>query len=288
MAKTNAPIDVTTTPGPRPRSVDPEHITDHHDELREFSAQLMTFWEKWGQQLLLAVLVVILVWWAAVWFSGRTERARESAYIALAEASVPMAKQEVAMRFEHVPGLSGKARLEAADIYLQEGLSPAEGALATAGPPPRKDKLDQAANLYQRVIETNYSPLQVASARFGLAAVHESLGAFDKAREQYQLIQKNADIPVVVQRAKQMEASLERISQPVEFPPPAPPAPPAAIVPPTGTPGVPGLSPLPGLGGAPLPPPAPADQPATPAPAPAPAPQPAPVQPQPTQPQPQN
>ena len=291
MAKHLSTTDAPATP-PAPAQFGAEHASTHHDEIKEFLTGFQAFWARFGNAIMIVILIVLATVLLYRWLSGREERIREEAYLALIEAQVPLAKQEVAMRYEHVPGLAGKARLEAADMLFQEALAPASGALATAGPPPRKEKLDQAASLYERVIQMNDSPLQVAAARFGLAAVHETLCAFEKAREQYELIQKNADTePVLAERAKQMAATLDEIQRPIVFPPPPPPPavtgpqiPGAQGAPGSGFPGLglPGVMPLPSPDGAPTPPPAPVLPPLQDNPAPPPAPAPAPT------PQPQN
>ncbi len=266
---------------PNPQGPGQEHPSTHHDEVQEFLTSFKSLWDKWGNIVLTVILIALAAVLITRWLSGRAERIREAAYTELAETSTPTGKQEVAMRYDNVPGLAGKARLEAADILLNEALAPADPADPAATPAPRKEKLEQAANLYKRVIEIDHSPLQVIYARFGLAAVHESLGNFDAAREQYDAIQKLAadDFEYLATQAKQHALTLADISEPVTFPAPPPaPAPttqtPAPVPTPQITPDAPTALPTP-PGAAPPPPPA-TEAPAAPAPAPPPAPAPAP------------
>lgn len=209
---------------------------ERHDmkqnDLQEFLVNFREWWSKYGTILMLVILVALGGFVLARWYAGREARALEAAYSELDIArgsGNPFALQEVAVRYEDVPGVAGMARLEAADLIVREvlGLLPRQ----TDAPPlteeEKKDQLEQAAQLYLRVIELDQSPLQVLNARLGLATVAETRGDFDAAREQYDRIQQQAGEtwPALAHRAEQRMGDLGRIATPIEFP--APPDPPA-------------------------------------------------------------
>ncbi|MBI1369305.1 MAG: hypothetical protein GC162_11715 [Planctomycetes bacterium] len=214
------------------------------NELEEFLLHFKEWFSKHFANTLLIILLIIAGVMFARWYSGREKRALETAYGELANAPDPFGKIEVATRYESLPGFAGVARLDAADMLLQQALG-LTGDTATAAPnaDEKKRYLEQAQKQYQLVIDSSKSAIQVFNARFGLAAVSETLGDFDKARQQYQQVEKDAGEtwPVYGAQAKQMLADMDDIKSPVSFPPApkAPPAP-AASTGPSTLPGLPG------------------------------------------------
>lgn len=205
---------------------DPKH--DQKGDVESFMDDIRRFWDKFGLTVLLIVLGVLIFLLLTRFVGGRQERAREEAYAALSAAESPFAMEDVADRYNHVPGFSGYALLQAADLRVREalGLIALPGRDARISEAQRQQGLEQAAELYQQVVEQNESSLQVLNARLGLASVYESLGQFDRAAEQYKKVQQAADQwPALAVRAESRLASLDEIQTPITFPPPKPPKP---------------------------------------------------------------
>jgi hypothetical protein len=219
-------IDVTPPEEALPAST-------HHDDIAEFQQTVKWGWDKFGMPIVLAVLIAMLGLTGYRWLTGREERALEEAYSELADTTDPAGKEDVAAKYESLPGFSGNARLVAADLRLHEavfGTAGNQGLLGSDANKPlsleeKNKRLDQAAAGYDAVIKANQSPLQVFAARFGLAAVRETQGDFIKAREQYARLQEDAKAgyPSVAAQAATLAASLDRITAPVVFPPKPPP-----------------------------------------------------------------
>lgn len=214
---------------PHKREHDPAnpHIEEEESDFQAFLRGARDLFDRYGTPILLAVLIVLLAVVVTRWYSGREQRMLEEAYGELAAATSPLSKQDVASRYEHVPGLAGRAYLSAGDMLLREamGLPPLEQ--PQAEPPElsdeeRAEKLQQAEQLYQRVIERNASALQVNNARFGLAAVYEMRGEFDAAAEQYELIledeREKGDPYGHGLLAADLRGNLDRVARPVDFP----------------------------------------------------------------------
>jgi hypothetical protein len=115
-----------------------------------------------------------------------------------------------------------QARNIRGDAYLQMA-TVGQTAEATTRPdlaPPRKpgELLDEAARNYGQVLEsrTGVPTAEIANAMFGLAAVEESQGDWDKARSQYDAIIADGSIPQAFHDYAQLRRSLlDNIRKPV-------------------------------------------------------------------------
>ncbi len=205
----------------------PSQTEEHHKgDVHEFMDDVRRFWDKFGTTVLFVVLGVLLVIVTNRYFKGRQTRALEAAYGDLAAAKSPFEMVDVAEKHRGVPGFTGMALFEAAKLRQQEaqGLIFTPGADAKVGDADRTKGLEQAADLYNRVVKLNVSSLQVLNARMGLASVLESQGQFDQAKAQYEAVVKEGESswPPLAQRAKLRLESLDQIKVAVTFPPPKP------------------------------------------------------------------
>lgn len=210
--------------------MDPKPLQEHEERtpVREFFHDIKTFWDRFGLSVLVVVLAILVVMLLSRYLSGREQRALEAAYSDLATAQSPFEMVDVANRYEHMPAFSGYALLEAAGVTLNEALG-LQFSL-TAAQLSEEDKakaLDRAAELFNRVVKLNASPLQVLNARMGIAAVLESQGKFEEAASQYETIRKEAGegYAVIGQRAQNRAKDLEKLKVAVHFPAPKEPAP---------------------------------------------------------------
>ncbi len=227
---------------------------------------------------------------------GQVDKAWEGFEAASASRN-PDGLLAVASENSSEPGVPLLARAEAADLLLQSaisGLAPGaevdpEGKVKNPDdlltPERRTEQYKRAGEEYQKVVDAAGTRSELVLHRlrglFGLAAVDESQGKFDVAKERYQQIMqvaKEADLPGLEGAAKKLLETLDEAktgprvvsdAQVVTKPPPPPPPP----QPPTGfTPGVvPGAPQIitPGSGPVNIVPVAPPSAPATPAPTPA-------------------
>lgn len=208
-----------------PHKREHDRMDSEHEEtdFQSFLRGAREFFDRYGTSVLIAILLVVLAIVVVQWYSGRERQLRNEAYSELRLASSPLGKQDVASRYEHVPGLAGKAYLEAADMLLNEALGMAADPMAQQEQPElsdeeREQRLQRAEELYQRVIDRNASDLQVINARFGLASVYETMGDFDSAAEQYEQIEQEGDRYGHASLAADLRRDLDRIARPIEFP----------------------------------------------------------------------
>lgn len=207
---------------------------ERHDlkqnDLQEFLTHFKEWWDKHGTTILLAMIVVILGFYGWRWYSTKDVKAKQAAWSAVQLASTPEGLQDAAALHADVRGAWGRAMLDAADALASQanlGIEPSAagqpGQEIALTPEQRQRKRQLAADIYQRVIDQGEG-LFAINARFGLAAIHESLGEFDKAAAQYGEIQRQAAAwPNIVRQAERQAARLESLRQPIEFrPAPAP------------------------------------------------------------------
>jgi len=212
--------------------MDSEHRHElQQNDLEEFLTHFKEWWQKHGTNTLLTILIIVAVIFFYRWYSGREQRMLNTAYTELANAADPYAMTELAGEYDHIEGFAAAARLRAANQLTRQALGLETTAAAQEDAPvgeERQNMLEQARGLYQRVVESgSTTQLQVLNARFGLAAVQETLGDFEAAQQQYQTIQDEAgdQWSVLAARAKRLSSNISDIRQPIEFPePPAPPA----------------------------------------------------------------
>lgn len=180
-------------------------------EESRINQEFVDFLRKWSTPVLF-VIAALAVGYVVY---QRTSQAREErvnrAFVELDQAGglrggppSPESLKRVAEEFESVRGVPLMARLRAADEYLRVsriGMHPgarplADGSLASpediASEEDSRRYLDEAASLYRRVLaDSERDPgklLFTINALFGLAAVDESRGELDAARQHYERI----------------------------------------------------------------------------------------------------
>ncbi len=209
------------------------------DDWASFSQGFGHWWSRHGTRTLSYILIALAVVFLVQYWSGRADRQREEAYWRMETTISPVGLRELADRYRGIPGYAGAALLQAGDLRLREALETIPGATdVVLSAEDRTAALGDAAGYYQQVIDLNQSALQVLAARFGLASVDESRGAFDAARKQYDEIQTLAakDWPHQAKIAQKMAGELDRIAKPVSFPDPPKPEPTAQVPDTDGTP----------------------------------------------------
>jgi tetratricopeptide (TPR) repeat protein len=216
--------------------MDSEHRHElKENDLLEFFRNFKNWWAKHGTQTLLVILVCVLALTGYRYFKGKEARERDAAWADLANVSTVEGRQQVAGMYPNRPGLANLALLQAADDLRTQAFAVDElgnPAPATSPEPneAQRKTLDDAAKLYQRVIDApqpTEPSLYKLNARMGLAAVHETLGEWDKAEAEYRNVIKEAgayrNIALVADRQIQtMDSRKEpiafKLAPPVELP----------------------------------------------------------------------
>lgn len=170
--------------------------------------EMIDFLRKWGTPILLVIALISVAYAANSHFKQRAADKMEEAFAELAAAAGSQTPSPESLRrlgedYDGVRAVGVLARLQAADIYLatlRTGLKPGAtpkpdgsndpGDLVT--PEERTLYLNQARELYQKVIEGSAGKPGRDSLHlnglYGLAAVEECAGAFDRAREIYGML----------------------------------------------------------------------------------------------------
>jgi predicted negative regulator of RcsB-dependent stress response len=203
-------------------------------------------WLKtWGQNILLAVLVVAALAMGYFWWSQKKEQARDEAWSELASASLPAALEEVAAKHEGKDAVAPFAEILAADRYLQAVMSnqrfdrEASAADAALTPELRTEWLKEADRLYAKVATRMANAKRpgeygfLFGALFGRAAVAEDMGDLKAAEgflKEIEAKSKDTDFASTGTLAAKRLESLQTLATKVELPSrPAPLAAPAAI-----------------------------------------------------------
>ncbi|HAW94942.1 MAG TPA: hypothetical protein DCX60_01580 [Phycisphaerales bacterium] len=201
--------------------------------------------KKWGNGILLAVLLVALGGVGWQWLERSANERRDAAWDGLTTAELPSSLVEIADEAEGVDSVSILALMQAADKYLTSIQS---GTRFDREPgtdeykldaETRKAFLDSADELYGKVIakvgddyKTTFAKkLYVISALFGQAAIAESRGEIENGKALLARITEIAEpqYPQLAAQAGQRSDSMDVLAVKTSFPAQADlPAPPVA------------------------------------------------------------
>lgn len=196
------------TKPPTPPAAPTEQKT-HKDELRQNDlAEFLTHlgpWCKRHQKDLIwsgLIVLVLVAFFGGRWYTNASAiAAQESAWDAVSGTALPQSLAQIAATYTDMPAVHNRALLNAADQLMREavfGVEPQAGGLpadVAEVPEESRGMIEQAIGYYQQVVAAPQPadpPLARVDARLGLAAAFTTLGEFDKAREQYQRVQKEA------------------------------------------------------------------------------------------------
>jgi hypothetical protein len=206
-----------------------------------------------GPQYLLIVMIAVCGWLGYLrWKEYRAKHVAE-AWSAYLECKLPGSFEDVADQYSDVPGLQQQAWREAADTLLEavqsgrrlgaDASKPATaGADVELSDAERAEYLDRAERLYRQVVDSDdhtlARTLYTASALQGLAAVAESRGNADEARNLYEMSADRAEpfYPLLAQRVRERAKTVAENITPVTLPAQASlpsPLPPASSTPAT-------------------------------------------------------
>lgn len=221
--------------------MDTEHRHDlEQNDLEQFLAHFKEWWSKWGNSILTAVLVVLLV--VVVWrfIENRRAAIEEQNLSGLYTETSPEGMRDFA-RGVSDPAVQARAYLRAADMLLIRASLPAAatGSISdpdaqTPAPAERepRSELEEALAIYQQVATTKgVHPVVRLNAELGRAAVIEGLMGLagsdraaslrKEAGEVYTSIATEAapSYPAIAARARQRRALLDELARPMIFGP---------------------------------------------------------------------
>ena len=188
------------------------------EELQDAIDRLSIFWEKYGNQVLIFIMVVMLGYGGYSFFTTRSARAHEDAWSSLASTNTPPTLQALGDTTgnQTVRVLS---YLRSGDAYLAEGSVPPSASATEAD---LSEKLELAASMYTKALSSTSNPAYQTNAKLGLAAVAESQEKFTEARALYNEVIKLAEqakLPSAKQQAEERIALIPELETPLEFAP---------------------------------------------------------------------
>lgn len=237
--------------------MDQQHRQDlERNDLAEAITGFGSFWSRWGNAVLIVVLILAIGFTAYRFLNVRAREAHENAWADLAAESSPSGFAEIA-RTHADPTVKALAYLRAGDLLLNQAVlpqdepaatppatQPAEGATPPAQPetPAKVDPveaLEDALGMYGEALKAAPNDVIKSNALLGLAAVAESQRKFDEAKWHYDEVVKLAreNYPQLAARAQARLDMLPSLQTPVEFAPEPAPAAPAEAAAPATTPG---------------------------------------------------
>ena len=168
--------------------MDPQHRHElQENDLEEFLKRLGELWTRYGTRTLIIIAVVVVAFVAVRWVRQKAVTQHENAWAELAGSTSPASFREVAITYDDKT-VRTLALLRGADLLLKEQFRAAvDQAQAEQGTP-----LNEARQMYQRVIDEAPQVLYRLNARIGLARVAETNGKWEEAVMQYRLIIKEA------------------------------------------------------------------------------------------------
>lgn len=195
------------------------------NDLMEFLRNFKEWFNKYGTQVLLVILIAVLAYVGVNWFTGREMRQRQAAWAEYAASATPEGLAQLGDRYSRSrPGVAAMSLLDAADLLRREavlGIGPdaqnptASGELTDD----QRRTLEQAANYYQRVIDMPGTHLLYQlNAHMGLAATQVSLGDREAAREHYRAAMQASGPYQQIRALAQMQMSrLDQLPARVAF-----------------------------------------------------------------------
>ena len=207
------------------RVADEDRPRGSAEEVAQAVEGFRAFWDRYGNLVLLVVIVAAVIWIGWGWWDYRQQQTRQEALRDLAMARTPEALEAVAD--EHAFGsIPAEALIRGGDRALQEAVTPADATPAAGGADenasvgPVRDReasLKLAAHLYERALEVTDQPLFQWHALAGLANVAETRAEFDAAAKLWQDAASRAGdlYPYLAGQARQRLSLLERLRQPV-------------------------------------------------------------------------
>lgn len=213
------------------------------------------WWTRYGNKILLVLLLLSSAFLAKTWADNRTAAAHEQQWADLGMANSPESLDGVASSYSDTT-VKSLALLRAGDLLAQRAAAgemvvtsftdPTATQPSTVTTDPAKDAAD-AILRYQKVIGMDrVNPLVRLNAMLGLASTYEDQKDWTNAKATYeQVMDQGKDVsPILAVRAKNRLEILPRLSEPVVFAP-------EPVVSDAQTPnGV--NAPLPGLGTVPM------------------------------------
>lgn len=159
--------------------MDPKQRHDlETNELREFLDNFKDFWDKHGNSILIAFIVVVGGFAVYNWITSAQQAKAEDASLALTGAASPEVLLTVAQ--DHAP-VYDEAMKRAGDQFHARGRE----LLITGKAEDAKKDFENAANAYQALADKTKRDAYRANAYLGLARVAESRGDWDAAEGFY-------------------------------------------------------------------------------------------------------
>jgi hypothetical protein len=203
----------------------------HQSDLTEgrINQDFLDWLQTKGMTWLLVALVALCAYFGIVrWRHHRTSYQTE-AWQALANAKLPGAYEDVAEKYADVGAVPFLARLQAAEELLKavqvgKALGAETETRKDLTPQDRDDYLNRADRLYVKVVEnddkSSERALIIATALSGRAAVAESKGDLDQAKQYYlQAAERTAGVyPKVSENARARAESVDAQAKPATLP----------------------------------------------------------------------
>lgn len=194
------------------------------NDLAEFLQNFGEFWNKHGNSISVAILVVLVAWIGLRFYSNMQATSHENAWADLASTSTPNGYRERAREDTGFGAIREIALLRGAEQYHQQAIKiesdKAAGSEQNPGVMSAEDSLKNAEAMYQQVLDSKSDPVFLANAAVGLANVAETRGDFDAAEKYWTRAEKiatDAKLGAIAAQAKIRLGMLDELKQPIVF-----------------------------------------------------------------------
>lgn len=202
------------------------------NDLAEILRNFGDWFNEHGTKVLIAIIIVAATFTGYNFYTTSVQQRHDNAWTDLGNAIAPEDYLQVARSYDE-PTVQTLAYLRGGDLFRRRAIGRYEPlalvnegleALETPEDPSPEADLEQAAAMYQRVLELNpeHTPaIYRTNALIGLGAVAESRRAWDQAREHYQQAIElgGEELPRLTRQAQRRLDLLDDLRQPIVFGP---------------------------------------------------------------------
>lgn len=191
------------------------------NDLAEFLQNFGEFWNKHGNGISVAILVVLVAWIGLRFYNNMQATSHENAWADLASTTTPSGYRERAREDSGFGAIQEIALLRGAEQYHQQAIKlDSENTTPAPGMMTFEDSLKNAESMYQQVLDSKSDPVFLANAAVGLANVAETKGDFDAANKYWTRAEKianDAHLGAIAAQAKIRLGMLDELKQPIVF-----------------------------------------------------------------------
>jgi predicted negative regulator of RcsB-dependent stress response len=192
------------------------------NDLAEFIDHFGEFWSRHGNAVMVAVILVMLVWFGFGYYNNNNAANHENAWADLSSTTTPQGFRERAVESAGYPAVPQLALLRGAETYHQQAIQLTQEADGTKddGMMSAEESLQAAESMFNQVLNSDADPAFLANAAVGLANLAETRHDFEAAAEHWSNAKQIADdarLSTIATLAQLRIDMLDDLARPIVF-----------------------------------------------------------------------